>query len=935
MIFKTDQQGIVLDPNPRIGHKSRVEYRRPISEGARQPDANKIATSFIVNILENDIGLGVPGWLIDVANEVGDFFGLSVEPTFRFGLLGDVGGYFEVNSVGKSGLKIDYPLTVPITLPAPNTFACGDFVDVSTTRVNGNPWMEVEPAFYNLEVGPIADDLRIGVEIGLSVSVCLGVDLPGVGCAGKRRRFNSGLQSLTLLDLPDLSLPALLNFCEDAFEEGADVATLLGCTAPGGTRTLLQVAQTLIENNSIAKTIATFEPGKVTIATPDLPTNPVSLPEVAGEFRDVRSGALSFNAEDGGDRLKVSGATDDIAEVGFDLVSLIDVATGVPTSLSLGSGLGSLDLGDIAPTLSVNQRTHYQFDALPEFDAVLDTEMEWQVFSAEGALVASGFGKVIRMSPGERLQVRYPQALQDPTGVANIFELAGPFTTQSQQDYIQSLEARALQLNVPGLVNETLLELDLGKSQIPGSPKKIEHHRFELESFNISSQTPFFLDPEKPILDIVRFDVTDSLNLGRGERGIVYRLDVSNGGDVVLNQLQIFRDFSETFGSAQSFEVLCVDSPDLEKNETFDGNEDTNLLAQGNTMEIGQQSTIKMLVKVKPEVSEVLEDGCFGTVDYFATSSATGVSPIGTAVTDGFDQCTQTNRSDPIVSPVDLGAAVIDELSDFTVYGWEGVDLARSLGLSAGNLGTGKDLQVLPYRGKPSEDLRIIGDLHIARDLQITQSVLEADYLQLGRNFRGNGRGTNLILNGAKSVGSMCVSTFDKPSVSSANIRRAPKIEVKEGTEINLPPGQYEEVMVERGGLLILSAGIYDVGSLRIEGDGAIVNFDVALGPINLNLNEWLMLPVRDLAFLVENGSTRDVLIDYSGRKPQIFRSSLVQATILAPLASLNFDEGTRLEGAVYANRVKFGPASSFSGHRFQEPLQIDPVCQAVLNPAN
>src|SRR6056297_1404574 len=117
MMFQTDQQNVVFDPEPTVGRDSRLEFRTPFSNGTIQPpNGNDIAIGFYVSLL-SEVGIDVPEEVIDFATGAGSLFGASISPTFELGLSGEVGGYFEVDSVGTGGIKLDYPMTVPVIWP--------------------------------------------------------------------------------------------------------------------------------------------------------------------------------------------------------------------------------------------------------------------------------------------------------------------------------------------------------------------------------------------------------------------------------------------------------------------------------------------------------------------------------------------------------------------------------------------------------------------------------------------------------------------------------------------------------------------------------------------------------------------------------------------------------------------------------------------------
>ena len=932
MTLQITESGIQLDPSPNVGAASRIEYTRPINSGGlQQPNQGALQTAFIVAVLSS-IGINVPSEVIDLANGAGDFSNVSISPTFTVGIEGQVGGYFEVDSIGTADVSVSAPTQVPVVIPAANTFACGETIDIATSATLNNPSMTVVPPNYDTQIGLIARDFDLVARIGIELDFCVGLQIPSVGCAGYEFSWNSGVQSISLsTGIPDLE-PALVKFCEEAFAPGADEATLLSC-AHGQAGVLLNLAQQLVDSfNAQSGTnfsFASFEPGSVTLMTPDLPPNGPTLPEMQGTFLQITPSDVNFTSVNNGQTLRVSGTRSDVSNMEVDLVSFLDYA-GYTTSLSLGGGLGSIDAGDIAPTLQVDQEMTFDFAPSIPTTMELAEAMPWQVLGTGGAVVASGNGTTIPLIAGQTVRLSYPQERDDPTGAFNTYSLSGSLTTDTKHRYFQSITIRAVEINVPGIVDFVGLEENVGKTELGDSPRQIESNSLSLSSGAVSLPG-FALDPEKPILDIADLSVAGIENLGGGQRAIVYRLDLANSGDVALNDLQAVRNFGDTFAAAASHSVLCSASAHLGENPGYDGDGVDDLLNAGNTLAVGQHSSIDMLVQVEPEVSQVLEDGCFSVVGYDATSTATALSPIGTAISDRYDQCRSTYRSDQIVATVNLGAAVIDELGDYTVYGWKKVDLFRAMRLSKGNVGSGGGLRTIGNRHAEQLFPRIVGDVHVAKDMHMFTDSLEIDYLQVGGEIRYRVGPEDLEVNGAISSGSACVALMDRPELTEPDTAGAPEIEVRADETATMAPGTYAQIEMREGADVTFTAGTYDIGKMRIR-DGVTMRLDVASGPVVLNLGRWYVHRKRGLRILVENGPTRSALINYASRRKLLFKNAVLQGTFLAPYASIEVIEDSSIEGAVYADRVKIGEGSRFLGHDYLAPVDLNADCQDALD---
>ena len=116
-----------------------------------------------------------------------------------------------------------------------------------------------------------------------------------------------------------------------------------------------------------------------------------------------------------------------------------------------------------------------------------------------------------------------------------------------------------------------------------------------------------------------------------------------------------------------------------------------------------------------------------------------------------------------------------------------------------------------------------------------------------------------------------------------------------------------------------------------ISGDNASFIFDVSAGTITLNIGAWKNGNSRGLRFLVPDGVTRAVRINYAGNGALAFKNAVLQGTIVAPDALVTLDEGSQLRGSLRAKRVTFGDGSTFIDHHHLEPLKIDPACVSAL----
>ncbi len=133
----------------------------------------------------------------------------------------------------------------------------------------------------------------------------------------------------------------------------------------------------------------------------------------------------------------------------------------------------------------------------------------------------------------------------------------------------------------------------------------------------------------------------------------------------------------------------------------------------------------------------------------------------------------------------------------------------------------------------------------------------------------------------------------------------------------DLPPGAYGTVRLEPGAEIVLSSGDYFIEALEV-GAGATVwldAFDVTgddrIDSVRVRVTRRLdVAEGAELAILDPTvTSTRHIEITVLQRNHLTIPSNaVVRGTLLAPQAKVTFREGSRLEGAVYADRVRLDP---------------------------
>jgi hypothetical protein len=958
--FNTQFNDYVVDPTPFIGSGTRRELVNTYpsnGNGALGVTASEVGLQIIVAILEEQ-GINVPSDVIDVVNYVvngvGEFSNVQIQPSFGMQFSCEYGGYIEVNDIGNADLDVNYPVHVTIDYPAPNTIGCGHTFNITTSyTVDPAANLGVRPPFTELEIGPFLRNIELGVAVGIVASFCVGLQLPEIGCAGYE--YDTGNDLLLefsfqeILDamgidvtIPtEIDLPPLQVFCEESFAPGADLATLLTCnTSNGYATTVFSLLNDLIEainNDGYNLGFTSFEENHISIFTPDIPTGLPNIPEVAGDFFKIPDGFLTSTWEDNGKTLKSEGEKQGLGSLEVDLISLLELG-GIPTGLSLGGDVFSIDLGDIAPRFVIDQELSFEFKPVVHLTVDLGVQMNYQVIDPVLGVVQTGSAQIIDLIAGQTISATYPQDLSDPTTVTGVYNLDGDFKSEMSQRDFYELRVAALEVTVAGAevfegFNETF-----GKTEIDpaNSPLMLVDHTQNLTGFETLPLDPFVIDPEYPIIDVTNVSVEDVVNLGGGERAVVYKVSIRNGGDVRLFDVETIFDLGQSYATAEGLVVDCITSDDLILNFDYDGITETNLLAAGNVLQVGQESTIEILMRVVPEVSAVLPGGCFGSVDYTASAKAYGVSPIGTAVESNVYHCTGEVTAPDIVASVDLGASVIDQLSDYTVYSTTRSLFAKTSATCKGNVGSTNEVRFENASLVTSETATIVGDIHAGVTLKLvgTYNVV-ADYIQVGDSLILNGS-ASLNPIGALSFPSDCVATQVIPAVNFPSVPGNVQVNVGNNQTRILLPGNFKKITLNTNSILKMRSGVYNIDTWTFGGNNARVLFDLTNGPIVINVDKWQPQNRSGLKFIIENNSGKVEQITYNckGNQSAFFEGAHVQGIINAPSATISFGGNSKLEGRVYANIVRFDRQSFYTDPSYLEPINISPACLAA-NGAN
>ena len=517
LLFQLMNDNITLDPAANVAPASRIEFTRGVDDNLIKNPS--LGIDLLIGILDK-VGVSIPGWVADFIDGVGDFSNVSVDAFIGPYFNADYGGYFQVQPSSQEGLNLSAAINVTHNAPAMNSFKCGDEIAIYTSSQGGsNASLTVQPSTYDFQLGPVFKNIEFGARVGVNVDLCVGLQIPVVGCAGYTASFNEGHTFSLGIPLPSFldPIPPLVNVCKAAFRPGATESDLLGCSA-GQATPLFNIWQHQLDAlNSIPGvhySFAEFSPGKVKLIAPDLPT-PVSftIPQVEALFQQPSPVATVGAAPDGS--LTIATTQADLATASLDLISLLEYAD-IPTSLSLGGGLGSIDLGDVSPIFHIDQHMRYEFKPSLSESMTLGAPMAFKVIDPSAGQVASGTGSVINFKPGQTVQLSFPQTMRSPVTVSNTYSMNGTLATRTSQQYRLSVNFKALHLAGPGFDFSALDEnLDLSGSILP--EHVIENNTMNLPAFAPVALPGLTLDPEDPRIDVTEHSVRDTLNIGGGD----------------------------------------------------------------------------------------------------------------------------------------------------------------------------------------------------------------------------------------------------------------------------------------------------------------------------------------------------------------------------------------------------------------------------------
>ncbi len=148
-------------------------------------------------------------------------------------------------------------------------------------------------------------------------------------------------------------------------------------------------------------------------------------------------------------------------------------------------------------------------------------------------------------------------------------------------------------------------------------------------------------------------------------------------------------------------------------------------------------------------------------------------------------------------------------------------------------------------------------------------------------------------------------------------------ITVEEDETLDLPPGSYGDVEVERDGILNLSAGEYFLAEL-ILGTDTELNIDLSAGAIVINVVNKLRFGDRSVVNTSEGdgGSVKVTFNSLQSSNLELRRESTVLGTIIAPDAKVRAESYVNFRGAICAEDIAFSTGGTILHHDSQTPLK-------------
>ncbi|MBT4026280.1 RHS repeat-associated core domain-containing protein [Desulfobacula sp.] len=263
--------------------------------------------------------------------------------------------------------------------------------------------------------------------------------------------------------------------------------------------------------------------------------------------------------------------------------------------------------------------------------------------------------------------------------------------------------------------------------------------------------------------------------------------------------------------------------------------------------------------------------------------------------------------------PFSAFAAENPLLNDFVLYAEKEVKL-KEIKASVGHVGSNNKIMIgKKVSGTITGNLSAIGKIDIKGNITINGNITT--------NKKLHGKGQLIVLGTTNEQASLLKIAL--PTLSfSAN---GPDINVpKKGSQI-LMPGSYNNVRVKKLAKLRLSSGTYYIKKLLISRDASVV-VDLSKGQVTLNVEKKFEIGNSGRIRIepAGSGTAQDIIINVL-KDVKIKKYAIVRGRLFAPNDDVKFERNSRLEGSVYAKKIRMDKGSSFSFQTNSPPMVITP----------
>lgn len=217
---------------------------------------------------------------------------------------------------------------------------------------------------------------------------------------------------------------------------------------------------------------------------------------------------------------------------------------------------------------------------------------------------------------------------------------------------------------------------------------------------------------------------------------------------------------------------------------------------------------------------------------------------------------------------------------------------------------------VIFKRGDPSEydvNVTAVGDVKIIGD----ENTIDGDVTAGGVIKIDDGSDITGTATSGASVANVAMPAL-------AYSAGGPSHTIAKGKTLALAPGSYGTVTINKGATLKFSSGDYYFDQLLDKGTDAVFVFDVASGPVTINVVAKLEM-AKDLEFRIlvdgEDGSEKVTVNTMQSTKLSLGKESYILCSLNAPNAAVVMGNNTQFRGSISANSIEILRDCLWYGH--------------------